>query len=130
VFLYAQGIPRSPFWETRAQFEKHGIAQGWVTEMAFIHGNVLEMLVHQERAEEIMHKLNKLGFKTTLHLEDVLGAEVAFSTEFLTGTRTRMKSRMETLPAKARGIRHHLRERVDQLEATLKDRMPKTQASC
>jgi hypothetical protein len=129
-FVYVKGVPRSPFWETRACFEKYGINQQWITEMSFIHGNTLEMLVHEERVADIFEKLHKIGMRASCNMADILGTEIASSTEFLTGMRTRMKKRLETLNPRARGVRHHIRVKVEELEEILMERMPKPTTSC
>ncbi len=121
--LFVKGIPRTPYWETRGQLCRFGIQQHWIADMTFVQNNVLEMLVHEERAEEIASILSRIGKIVETNIASLVGADLATSEEFLRSTRLRLAKRLETLDPRRRGVRFHIKSRMEELDENLKRRV-------
>lgn len=113
TWLYVQGLPRDQYWKLRALFEKEGMPQQWFRELAFTRDGVLEMLVHAERVETIIDAFHDLGHFATAHLADL---ELLCNAEWTASTVARLLRRLDALPARAVGVRYHIRNRVAQLQ--------------
>jgi hypothetical protein len=116
VFLYSQGFARDRFWKIRALLEAKALPQHWFRELAFHRDGTLEMLVHAERAPEIIDRLTALHKPTAIALED-LGIEVTAAV--LKDKQARYTRRLASLPAKAVGVRYYLRRSLEALDAEL-----------
>jgi hypothetical protein len=114
VFLYSQGFARDRFWKIRALLEAKDLPQHWFRELAFHRDGTLEMLVHAERASEIIDRLTALRKPTASALAD-LGIEVTDTV--LKDTQARYRRRLASLPAKAVGVRYYLRRSLEALDA-------------
>jgi hypothetical protein len=117
-FIYVKGMPRDYYWRIRVMMENKGISSRWIADMSFMQDGLLEILVHEERAEEVIEKLKKLGKQVARDVEEFLGAAGAPSS-FLEAMRRRMKKRLELINDKAVGVKHHLRQRVKEIEEIL-----------
>jgi hypothetical protein len=119
VFLYVRGMPRDHYWRIRAMLANKGLDSNWFRELAFMHDGMLEMLVHEERAAEIMDKLNGLGKKTSRDVEEI-DVNKEGSTAYLEAMRRRVKKRLESVNSKAKGVIYHLKSKLRQLEDELR----------
>lgn len=113
AWLYVQGLPRDQYWKLRALFDKEGMPQTWFRELAFTRDGVLEMLVHAERADTILETFHELGHFATADLADL---ELLRDAEWTASTVARLLRRLDALPARAVGVRYHVRQRVAQLQ--------------
>ena len=94
--------------------EAKGLPQQWFRELAFHRDGTLEMLVHAERATEIIDRLASLRKPTASALAD-LGIEVTATV--LKDMQARYRRRLASLPAKAVGVRYYLRRSLEALDA-------------
>jgi hypothetical protein len=113
AWLYVQGLPRDQYWKLRALFDKEGMPQTWFRELAFTRDGVLEMLVHAERADTILETFHELGHFATADLADL---ELLRDAEWTASTVARLLRRLDALPARAVGVRYHVRQRVAKLQ--------------
>jgi hypothetical protein len=112
TWVFVQGLPREQYWKLRALLDKEGMPQQWFRELAFTRDGVLEMLVHAERVDTILDGFHNLGHFATTTFSDL---EITCDAAWSASTASRLRRRLDALPARAVGVRYHIRLRLAQL---------------
>jgi hypothetical protein len=122
TFIYVRGIKRDRFRNVRAGFQIGGkLEASWFKDLNWLPDDTLECLVCEERAQTILDFLQRMGKPATREYA-LWEPELSSSPKFLNALKARLTRRLVELPARAVGVKYHLRARLAAVNKALLER--------